>query len=217
MFGHVDDRKSRKRVFKSKDDRGVKVVKRVPSYEDNTCVDSLWIMAAINAGKSVPLALGMDVTINHSILRLLRMEDISQFDYTFTIDDQNAAVKRIELDFGGPTEFNGISPTPDIIEPSRIIYNTEAAIKDVKKSKQIRLYCQNLETTNIQNIRLFLLTTLSTLCIGYTLKELGVFLIFIFGCFKSKWEKFSNRVSSSEGKKQPQNNSLTIKKKRKKR
>lgn len=217
MFGHVDDRKSRKRVFKSKDDRGVKVVKRVPSYEDNTCVDSLWIMAAINAGKSVPLALGMDVTINHSILRLLRMEDISQFDYTFTIDDQNAAVKRIELDFGGPTEFNGISPTPDIIEPSRIIYNTEAAIKDVKKSKQIRLYCQNLETTNIQNIRLFLLTTLSTLCIGYTLKELGVFLIFIFGCFKSKWEKFSNRVSPSEGKKQPQNNSLTIKKKRKKR
>ena len=135
----------------------------------------------------------------------------------FTIDDQNAAVKRIELDFGGPTEFNGISPTPDIIEPSRIIYNTEAAIKDVKKSKQIRLYCQNLGTTNIQNIRLFLLTTLSTLCIGYTLKELGVFLIFIFGCFKSKWEKFSNRVSPSEGKKQPQNNSLTIKKKRKKR
>lgn len=215
MFGNVDDRKSRKRVFKSKNDLGTRVVKRTPLYEDDTCVDSLWMMAAINTGTSVPVPLGMDVTVNHSIFRLLRMEDISQFDYTFTIDDQNADVRRIELDFGGPTDFMGISPTPDIVEPSRIIYNTKDAINEVKKSKQIRLYCQNQETTNIQNIRLFFLTTLSTLCIGYTLKELGIFLIFVFGCFKRRWENYSNHIPHSGSEKQTQSNPLTIKKKRK--
>ena len=102
----------------------------------------------------------------YTLMRLLRLEDISQFSYSLVLTDKASCVKKLELDFGGPVELKGIWPTPDIIEPSRIIYFSKDKITEIRDSGMVKMFCQSLESTTVQNVRLFFLTTLISICFG---------------------------------------------------
>lgn len=107
-------------------------------------------------------------------LHNLRMNDISQSYYKLQIDGNLSAIDEISslaIDFGGATRFAGISPAPDEITESGIIYTDKKKIERIRYNG-LELFCQFLETANIQSIRIYLLTTIATLFFGIFIKIL---------------------------------------------
>lgn len=200
LYGKMDNRKARNQFLRAKDDKGFSITNRKPDYQDGKCVDSLRIIAGLNKNISESMRVGYDLTIKSYLTRLLRMEDISQFNYSLELSTTNADIRSLEIDLGGPTNITGISPVPDIVEPTRIIYNTPSQIDEICKAKGVKMFCQSCEAANIQNIRLFLLTTLSSLCIGYTLKSIGVFILFGLRKIKNILEKHIKKNVKNENK-----------------
>lgn len=193
LYGQIDDREIKPRLYKGKMVNGFSLIKRIPSYNNNICEDYVYALAGISANASNIFALGYNTKILLGLRRLFRMEDISQFNYILQLTGISNRVKNITIDFGGPMEFKGIAPVPDAIESTRIIYKSPDKIEEIRERKCIKLFCQSIESINIQNIRLFLLTTISTLCIGYTLKEFGVFILFLGRKLYKKWERDSRK------------------------
>lgn len=186
LFGEIDNLISHSRYQGRSTKNGFSATKRMYIYSNNVCTDTLHIVAGLKSQNASVMNVGYNTQIRHSLLRLLRMEDISQYSYSLTLNNDNANIKCITINFGGPVNITGISPVPDIIEPSQIIYNSPTKISEIRKALGVKMFCQCIETMNVQNIRLFLLTTLSTLCIGYTLREIGIFAIFCFRCLTRK-------------------------------
>ncbi len=186
LFGNMDYRNAHNKLVRAWDDKGFCVVKRIAKYNDNVCIDSIRAIAGVNRFIYSKVPVGYSVTMYYTLMRLLRMEDISQFNYSLVIDDKSLCLNSLELDFGGPVEIKGIWPTPDIVEPSRIVYDSKDKISMIKETGTIKMFCQSLESATIQNVRLFILTTLASLCFAYTLREIGVFILFCFGWLKRK-------------------------------
>lgn len=201
LFGNMDSRKAHKKLIRAWDDKGFSVVKRTPEYNDNVCMDSIRVHAGANRFSSTKFPVGYRVKFYYTLLHLLRLEDISQFNYSLVLDDKASCMNSLELDFGGPIEIKGIWPIPDIIEPSRIVYHSKDKILQLKETKAVKMYCQSLESVNVQNVRLFILTTLASLCIAYTLKEIGVFILFCFGWVMKKYNTEKIEVETKKRKK----------------
>lgn len=126
-------------------------------------------------------------------LHNLRMNDISQSYYNLQIDGNWKAIDEISslvIDFGGATRFAGISPAPDEITESGIIYTDKQKIKRIFYNG-LELFCQFLETANVQSIRIYLLTTIATLFFG----------IFIKILIEIAWRRFSPWLSRQAEKK----------------
>ncbi|NPD93171.1 hypothetical protein [Xylanibacter muris] len=199
LFGKIDDRNAKTGIIRAIDEKGFCFTKRTPTYEDDKCVDSLWMLAGLNHGIAKTMRIGYDFDIRHSLTRLFRMEDISQFNYNLVLNEKNADIRSIVIDLGGPTDTKGICPVPDIVGPERIVYNTKEKIEEVRNARGIKMFCQNIEATNIQNIRLFLLTSISSLCIAYTIREIGVFILFLLRKAKRAWERIkANQIQKKK-------------------
>lgn len=186
LFGNMDARNARDKLIQGSDEKGFCIVRRKAGYYDNICVDSTRILAGVNKSMYPDVPVGYRTTMYYTLMRLLRLEDISQFNYSIVIEDKTAALNRLEVDFGGPVELKGLWPVPDIIEPSRIVYRSKDKIAEIKETGTIRMFCQSLESATVQNVRMFVLTTLGSLCFAYTLKEFGVFILFVCRKIKRK-------------------------------
>ena len=165
LFGNMDSRNANNEIRRAWDDKGFSLVKRIAKYSDNVCLDSITAFGGIN--KYTPadkIEVGYNVKLYYTLLRLLRLEDISQFNYNLVVKDDASRINRLEVDFGGPAEIKGIWPTPDIVEPTRIVYLSNDKIAKINEANSVKMFCQSLETTNVQNVRMFILTTLISLC-----------------------------------------------------
>lgn len=194
LFGNMDYRKVNNKLIKAWDDKGFCVVKRVAKYDDDVCVDSLRVLVGVKKFTSSNIPVGYSSKMYYTLMRLLRMEDISQFNYSLSLVGNVNSINKIEVDFGGPVDIKGLWPIPDIVEPTRIVYHSNERISEVKEAGTIKMFCQSLESVNVQNVRLFVLTTLASLCFAYTLRESGVFLLFCCRWIKKKWENNKNSI-----------------------
>lgn len=195
LFGNMDSRNANNEIRRAWDDKGFSLVKRIAKYSDNVCLDSITAFGGIN--KYTPadkIEVGYNVKLYYTLLRLLRLEDISQFNYNLVVKDDASRINRLEVDFGGPAEIKGIWPTPDIVEPTRIVYLSNDKIAKINEANSVKMFCQSLETTNVQNVRMFILTTLISLCFAYTLREFGVFIMYCFKWIKRKYEREQNEI-----------------------
>lgn len=186
LFGNMNSRNARNKLIKAWDDKGFCVQKRIAKYDENVCVDSIRLLAGANKYSSSIVPVGYSSTMYYTLMRLFRMEDISQFNYNLILDGKTS-INRLEVDFGGPVDIKGLWPIPDIVEPSRIVYLSKEKISEIKENGTVKMFCQSLESVNIQNVRLFILTTLASLCLAYTLRELGVFILFCCRYVQRKW------------------------------
>lgn len=186
LFGNMDSRNAHNKLIKAWDDKGFNIVKRTVKYSDNVCMDSIRAYGGMSKYTSSKVPVGYNTTIHYTLMRLLRMEDISQFNYSLVVDDKASSLNRLELDFGGPVEIKGIWPTPDIVEPSRIVYLSKNKLSELRSAGSVKIFCHCLETATVQNVRLFILTTLASICFAYTLREIGVFILFCCRLLKKK-------------------------------
>ena len=91
------------------------------------------------------------------------LEDISQSYYNLTFDiDYGIDIDRLEIDFSGATRFTGIQPQPDQTMMSGIVYTDKDKIRKIQYGG-LQLYCQFLETSTLQSVRIFVLTAFSSL------------------------------------------------------
>ena len=90
------------------------------------------------------------------------LEDISQSYYNLTLDVPYKSINRLEINFGGATRFTGIYPQPDQTTVSGIIYTDKGKISEINRSG-LQLYCQFLETSTLQSVRIFVLTAFASL------------------------------------------------------
>lgn len=201
LFGNMNSRNARNKLINAWDDSGFSIVKRIAIYDQSICIDSLKVLTGVNKSTSSRVHAGYHGTMYYTLMRLFRMEDISQFNYSLSLRGNTSYIKRLEVDFGGPVEIKGLWPTPDVVEPSRIVYQSEEKISEIKNSGSIKMFCQSLESVNIQNVRLFILTTLASLCLAYTLRETGVFVLFCCRWLKRKWEKEKTNIEKAFEKK----------------
>ena len=102
-----------------------------------------------------------------------RMEDISQSYYTLNIKSENydTHIDNIKIDFGGAVRFLHIYPTPDISDYSSIVYNDAEKISYIQ-SFGLKTYCQLLEASGLQSVRIYLLSAFATFFLGISLKIL---------------------------------------------
>lgn len=100
-----------------------------------------------------------------------RMEDISQCYYTFNIKSENydTHINNINIDFGGAVRFLHIYPTPDRIDYSSIVYNDAKKISYIQ-SFGLKTYCQLMEASGLQSVRIYLLSAFATFFLGISLK-----------------------------------------------
>ena len=105
---------------------------------------------------------------------LFRLENISQFYYTLDVNAHNHPeyINKIKIDFGGAVDFSEINPTPDRIDYSSIYFTDKDKINQISH-KGLKFYCESLETKNVQEIRIFLLSTIATFFFGYLMKILS--------------------------------------------
>ena len=101
------------------------------------------------------------------------MEDISQSYYTLNIKSENydTHIDNIKIDFGGAVRFLHIYPTPDISDYSSIVYNDAEKISYIQ-SFGLKTYCQLLEASGLQSVRIYLLSAFATFFLGISLKIL---------------------------------------------
>jgi len=111
--------------------------------------------------------------------RWLAMEDISQMYYTIQLDvPQQKDSIDLTIDFVGATEFLDIQPEPDERSLSSIRYTDQNKIRKIADNGRLKVYCKFPEMENVQELRLFLLTTILAVFIAqifvylYTLMEM---------------------------------------------
>ena len=90
------------------------------------------------------------------------LEDISQSYYNFNLNFTGIKINRLEIDFSGATRFTGIQPQPDQTTMSGIVYTNKNKIREIQICG-LQLYCQFLETSTLQSVRIFVLTAFSSL------------------------------------------------------
>ena len=113
--------------------------------------------------------------------RYFALEDISQTYYTLNFDrTAYERIKRLEIDFSGATRFYDIDPAPDHKTMSSIVYEDPEKLDRIKW-RGLTLYCQFLETANLQSVRSFLLTAIFSILFSlfwrYLYKTMGIFWI----------------------------------------
>lgn len=108
------------------------------------------------------LSWGEKNIINRKLNPYFVLEDISQSYYNLTLDVPYESINRLEIDFGGATRFTGIHPQPDQTTVSGIIYTDNGKISEINRSG-LQLYCQFLETSTLQSVRIFVLTAFASL------------------------------------------------------
>ena len=91
------------------------------------------------------------------------LEDISQSYYNLNLDiDYAVDLDRLEIDFDGAIRFTGIQPQPDQMTMSGIVYTDKKKIDEIRR-EGLQLYCQFLETSTLQSVRIFVLTAFASL------------------------------------------------------
>ena len=108
------------------------------------------------------LSWGNNSIINRKINPYFVLEDISQSYYNLTLDFPYESIRRLVIDFGGATRFIGLHPQPDLTTASSIIYTDERKIGMIRRDG-LQLYCQFLETSTLQSVRIFVFTAFASL------------------------------------------------------
>lgn len=118
----------------------------------------------------------MDFSLDY--FYFLREGDLSQSYYTLKFPhaekDSSAyySITRLEIDLGGPTRFVGLSPAPDEATLSGIVYDDPAKLRKIFSRQELTFFCQFPETSNIQTVRTYLVSTIATFFLGVLLKLL---------------------------------------------
>jgi hypothetical protein len=80
-------------------------------------------------------------------------------------------IKRVSLNFMGPVSFSQMMPTPDVITMSGVEFNDPEKIQQLRmKGVEMLVHFEQLK--NIQSMRIFILTSLITLCVTVIIKEI---------------------------------------------
>lgn len=163
----------------------------VPSVErDSTLTDSLGcciasadIVSALYPSKLDdkvrPIFLFSPVVENHidivhSITHLFSEDgDISQYRYSLKLKTNSCVnnINFLKIDFGGPTRFTAIYPKPDRESVSGIVYTDKTKISEINTSG-LYMYCQLLESSGLQTVRMYLISTIATFFLGVAIKLL---------------------------------------------
>lgn len=80
-------------------------------------------------------------------------------------------IHELEIDFGGVTRFIGINPQPDYTTMSGFGYTDSKKIEQIS-FKGLKTYCQFVETSGIQSVRVYLLTAICSLFFTLFIKTL---------------------------------------------
>lgn len=80
-------------------------------------------------------------------------------------------IHELEIDFGGATRFIGINPQPDYTTMSGFAYTDSKKIEQIS-FKGLKTYCQFVETSGIQSVRVYLLTAICSLFFTLFIKTL---------------------------------------------
>lgn len=99
--------------------------------------------------------------------------DISQYRYSLKLKTNSCVnnINSLEIDFGGPTRFTAIYPKPDRESVSGIVYTDKTKISEIKKDG-LSMYCQLLESSGLQTVRMYLISTIATFFLGVAIKLL---------------------------------------------
>lgn len=121
-----------------------------------------------------------EITINgdwkSNIWTMIRTEDIAQCYYDFKLNTEgmnlnSGEIHELEIDFGGATRFIGINPQPDYTTMSGFGYTDSKKIEQIS-FKGLKTYCQFVETSGIQSVRVYLLTAICSLFFTLFVKTL---------------------------------------------
>lgn len=104
--------------------------------------------------------------------------DLSQSYYVlkFPHEEKDSAgyydITRLEIDFSGATRFIGLNPVPDETTLTSICYTDSAKLREIFSRDELRFFCQFAETSNIQGVRTYLVSTIATFFFGVFLRLL---------------------------------------------
>ena len=102
---------------------------------------------------------------------IMSRSDISQSDYHICIRlPKTAAEHKVNIDFGGATEFSDMEPEPDGKTMTGIYYTNRSKINQLSE-KGIWFHAKFHQLENIQMIRLFFLTTVLGIMLGLLLSS----------------------------------------------
>lgn len=104
---------------------------------------------------------------------LFTMCDFSQCYYEFKVKKNNydMHISSLNIDFGGATRFSGIYPVPDCTTSTGIRYTDKDKLLHIE-SYGIKFYCQFLESSAVQSLRAYAVTTVATFFFTLFLKIL---------------------------------------------
>lgn len=114
------------------------------------------------------------------------LEDISQAYYKFNIQSSTIDSMSLRIYFAGACEFSRIHPEPDDIGLNSITFHNADKINTIRSSGLL-FYVRFIELQNLQNVRLFLITSvlgglLTTILIFFVL---AIYKVFIMNKLKS--------------------------------
>lgn len=110
------------------------------------------------------------VCVKPGMNSLVGLEDFSQGYYRLNIrTNLEHNIDKLNINFNGATSFANIDPIPDRMTPISIHYVDKNKISEILKNGLL-VYHKNEETIGLQGLRVYLLSTILTLTIGYTIK-----------------------------------------------
>lgn len=109
---------------------------------------------------------------NHSNNPWRKLYDVSRIDYHLKLP-KNAYTKSVCISFGGPTEFLNIYPSPDEIGRNFILYTDSVKLKKLQEY-DLRLAAKFPYSENIQNMRIFVMTSVVTVLLTLFFRQVYV-------------------------------------------
>lgn len=106
----------------------------------------------------------------HGHNRYLAPWDITQMVITYKLQT-NISNGEITIRTGCATRFSAIYPTPDEIHMDQIVYTDDTKIREIKQSG-LQIHAHFYENQYIQQIKVFLITTLLSICVTLFVKNL---------------------------------------------
>ena len=103
---------------------------------------------------------------------LFSRKDISQSDYHFRVRlPQHSDSCEVKFDFSGATDFSSMHPEPDIKTMTGFSYTDQRKIKQLSKDG-LWFHAKFYQLENLQNVRLFFLTTVLGIMLGLLLSSI---------------------------------------------
>lgn len=129
----------------------------------------------------------VDISIPQPYKLVFKLKDVSQCYYNLQFKgNTDFKLDTLRINFGGAARFSGIDPSPDIYSYNGFEYTNKEKIDKIKRNG-LTVFCQFLEATGLQNVRIYLLSTIATLFFG----------IFIKLCLELLWRRFKIIIHKS--------------------